>query len=1054
MSEMTMNDSLTGYSIGQNEGYKFSTDAQSLFSPPPDLSRKRRYALESLFVLRNTALFEPNAVELASHSHTLPLILKALHTLQYDRDEDSEFVFHIIDLYHVVAAKIIVSPTTPAAWNPLQPLQQIALHSTNRSMIIAALTALMVTLSSPVNAHNITANSAALGASVRYLPLLVDKPLIDACLNYLYVHISHMSMAKAFLLHPEMPAVLKLLVSLLLDEQHTLEEKVVMDISGTIHTVPSTTVLTRDHELTKEELDGLLPKPEPQRCYDWMKTMFIAKPDSELTQVDFWNLYKDVFSPYQEQYPLLVASDVIKNVNSVFPEAQAMVLQGPVQRFIVRGVDRRKDSLANERFKCQWDRSQCSALIFSGPGELYEHLLEHLTKIEASESLCLWSTCPRPAMTKPNLRSHILTHLSSPHPASKHPSQSDTITLPSENSPYPIENPTARSPPPPRSTVITFERPLVDPPSTALTALLCIRILFRTSFASTDVAPRADADHFGFPGIVEDQDDQDMEGNNEIGESEKEGERRGRKAFVGVRRLMEGVRIRDEVLMGWITEMVDAGISGTLLDVKDDYLRGELNRITKDACLGKLKLLLNVLFRECLAHARNSSYEDVRKAHALETLSIVLRYILTKNFTGWEAMEVLAGGVGHADEVFMPFKAFTALINDILADEQAPAQFTFEAALLLAVLANFHKSDAAKLNPYLKCIKETRDEDLMRKICWAANFALTAAINGFIMVGRAYQTISDDSVKPAFTMTLGSMFAALRPDRALSMTLSDPPRELFKDQPIEATVILLPIFEFLRANPIFASILLEYISPENVASERISPPPFTILTLTSYLLTHASSTFSPRSLSYANLALNILLAFVENKDVLAAFCEPAEVIIPRCRQKLHPNMLSSDLVSPKWPDYQWKELWTAVVGLLDFLSTKIDSLDTTGGVEQIVRETIVLLDLSLTKSEAYLPSPGALHEFIYELVRSSAILKNQASLLKVLTVPQPDPRQTTWIKKSTDALASILEIVDFYERRVNEAGARTAKAAMSVVAKEIEVDGLHAVKALRELEIP
>jgi len=45
---------------------------------------------------------------------------------------------------------------------------------------------------------------------------------------------------------------------------------------------------------------------------------------------------------------------------------------------------------------------------------------------------------------------------------------------------------------------------------------------------------------------------------------EREGERRGRKAFVGVRQLMEGVRIRDEVLMGWIAEMVDAGISGTL----------------------------------------------------------------------------------------------------------------------------------------------------------------------------------------------------------------------------------------------------------------------------------------------------------------------------------------------------------------------------------------------------------------------------------------------------------------------------------------------------------
>jgi chromatin structure-remodeling complex subunit RSC9 len=45
-------------------------------------------------------------------------------------------------------------------------------------------------------------------------------------------------------------------------------------------------------------------------------------------------------------------------------------------------------------------------------------------------------------------------------------------------------------------------------------------------------------------------------------DNEKEGERRGRKAFIGVRRLMENVQIRDDTLMSWITEMVDAGISG------------------------------------------------------------------------------------------------------------------------------------------------------------------------------------------------------------------------------------------------------------------------------------------------------------------------------------------------------------------------------------------------------------------------------------------------------------------------------------------------------------
>jgi chromatin structure-remodeling complex subunit RSC9 len=296
-----------------------------------------------------------------------------------------------------------------------------------------------------------------------------------------------------------------------------------------------------------------------------MKTMFVAKPDGELTQVEFWNLYKDVFMPFQEQYPLLVASDVIKNVNVVFPQAQAMVLQGAVQKFIVRGVDRRKELVTNERFKCLWDRSQCSTTAFDSPGELYEHLLQHLIASESLEFPCLWSSCPNPPLPRPALRAHILTHLSSQQPPQKHPSQSDTITLSSEQSPYPTDSPTNRPPPPPRSTTITFRRPTVDPPSSSLTALLCIRILFRASFASTDAAPRVDADHFGFPGVVEDTDDREAMEDEDRGsqDAEQEGERRGRKAFIGVRRLMEGVRIRDETLMGWVTEMVDAGISGT-----------------------------------------------------------------------------------------------------------------------------------------------------------------------------------------------------------------------------------------------------------------------------------------------------------------------------------------------------------------------------------------------------------------------------------------------------------------------------------------------------------
>lgn len=69
-------------------------------------------------------------------------------------------------------------------------------------------------------------------------------------------------------------------------------------------------------------------------------------------------------------------------------------------------------------------------------------------------------------------------------------------------------------------------------------------------------------------------------------------------------------------------------------------------------------------------------------------------------------------------------------------------RYTFEAIILLSVLANYHKSEAAKLNPYLLRMKETDDEDFMRKICWASNFAAETAIKS-VLVPDKLQRVSN-----------------------------------------------------------------------------------------------------------------------------------------------------------------------------------------------------------------------------------------------------------------------------------------------------------------------
>jgi hypothetical protein len=60
-------------------------------------------------------------------------------------------------------------------------------------------------------------------------------------------------------------------------------------------------------------------------------------------------------------------------------------------------------------------------------------------------------------------------------------------------------------------------------------------------------------------------------------------------------------------------------------------------------------------------------------------------------------------------------------------------RFTFEVLLLLALLSNFHKSDAAKLNPFLRHIGEITDVEVLRKVCWAAEFAAGTTVRwGFL----------------------------------------------------------------------------------------------------------------------------------------------------------------------------------------------------------------------------------------------------------------------------------------------------------------------------------
>jgi hypothetical protein len=103
-------------------------------------------------------------------------------------------------------------------------------------------------------------------------------------------------------------------------------------------------------------------------------------------------------------------------------------------------------------------------------------------------------------------------------------------------------------------------------------------------------------------------------------------------------------------------------------------------------------------------------------------------------------------------------------------------------------------------------------------------------------------------------------------------------------RPIEASVVLLPIHEFLGSNPLFTTVLLEDLVSPQGEGLQMTPLPSTIISFSSYLLTHASSTASPRSIAYASLSINVLLSLVENTMVMEFASQTNVPTIRLCRQ--------------------------------------------------------------------------------------------------------------------------------------------------------------------------
>ncbi|MCJ1477810.1 Chromatin structure-remodeling complex protein rsc9 [Lambiella insularis] len=210
--------------------------------------------------------------------------------------------------------------------------------------------------------------------------LLDDEELIAACLDFFYqftataenVAILLIHEAKGNLsLHPLLSQLGRLLLH---NSQETLSKRLVSPA------VPAK-VATDIPALPAELLEQLMSYGEPERSSHWLRACFEEDSESDITQIALWQAYQARFTKPQNPQNLLAAAEFIKNVSNTFPTANAQVIVGAVNRFIIKGIRPRHvpmDTKGREYSRCLWrspGSSKSCGVCYLKPGAMWEHMV-------------------------------------------------------------------------------------------------------------------------------------------------------------------------------------------------------------------------------------------------------------------------------------------------------------------------------------------------------------------------------------------------------------------------------------------------------------------------------------------------------------------------------------------------------------------------------------------------------------------------------------------------------------------------------------------------------
>lgn len=395
-----------------------------------EFARRLNKILEAGLTIRNLALLEDNAIYLAEMPQLRDFLSIALNLPRSPLV--TELKHYALEIAEQVTRYWRMDESDPLYQSLLTQIQD----GQDRGAILTALRAIS-RISMVLDDPNLL-KGVPLSVMRRICEwiLLDDEDLISSCLDFLYQFTAVAANVGWLLSNSKVLPITSLLGQLarLLQYNATTTYSKVL-VSRAILPTSATDIPSVPREL----LEQFLKYDEPDRSNHWLRAVFEEHADSHITQIQLWQAYQLRFNDHtNQQIGLLPAAEFIKNVSQIFAGANAQVVTGATQKFIIKGIRPRHapmDSKGRIYSHCLWKapgQEPCGDFHLK-PKHMFDHIVfSHLGVERKPDGLwdfdsnsrnaqlppdCFWSNCrhfARRDSLAPSayeLGMHVKTHL-------------------------------------------------------------------------------------------------------------------------------------------------------------------------------------------------------------------------------------------------------------------------------------------------------------------------------------------------------------------------------------------------------------------------------------------------------------------------------------------------------------------------------------------------------------------------------------------------------------------------------------------------------------------